>query len=346
MSITTRDRILASLACSAAGDAMGAATENFTFDNIREKFDGVLREFRAPDETTFAFGSEAGQITDDFSQTYLLSQEIVKNDGVITAECAEKMLVTWSHIPKWFDHFAGPTTRAAIKRIQAKYEGVELPPSNEVIDYARQATNGAAMKISPAGLFNPGNVDKAIEDAITICMTTHDNQLSLAGACATAAAIAYCFQDGANLYGMIEAAYRGAAAGDAYGMEHAHVVGGPNIAPRLDLAVSIALGSGDLESKLRDIYNLVGTGLHVSEAVPAAFGIIVACGGDPVESVIQAVNIGYDTDTVACIAGSIVGALSGMNDTLAEWIDFIDKANEIDIEALADDIVACVERSH
>lgn len=345
MVLKLEEKILASLTCAAAGDAMGAATENMTFDRIREKFHGILREFRKPDEETFAQSNEAGQITDDFSQTYLLAREIIDNRGNITTECAERMLVTWSGIPKWFDHFAGPTTRGAIKRILAKYEGIELPPSSEVIDYARQATNGAAMKISPAGLFNPCNIDRAIEDAITICMTTHDNQLSLAGACAVAASIAYAFRDDANLYGLIDAAYEGARCGNAYGMEHAHVVGGPNIAERLGLAVQIAFGSGDDEAKLRDIYNLVGTGLHISEAVPAAFGIILVCKGNPTESVIQAVNIGYDTDTVACIVGSIVGALGGMSSVLDNWRQVIEREKNINLGELAVQIAACNQAS-
>ena len=332
------DKVLASLICTATGDAMGAVTENMTFDNIREKYNGGVREFMAPDVTAFAYGSKAGQITDDFSQTYLLAQEIVKNQGIITPECAEKMLVKWSGIPKWFDHFAGPTTRAAIKRIKAKYEGIKLPPSNEVIDYARQATNGAAMKISPAGLFNPGNVEKAINDAEMICMVTHDNQLSIAGACATAAAVAYGFSDNANLFGLVEAGYHGAVAGNEYGMKHAHVVGGPNVLERMELAVNIALSGGNKEERLRKIYNWVGTGLHISEAVPAAFGIILICNGDPIETVLESVNIGYDTDTIAAIAGSIVGAFSGMTSKLKEYCDVLDKANEIDIKSLADDI--------
>ena len=68
------DKVLASLICTATGDAMGAVTENMTFDNIREKYNGGVREFMAPDVTAFAYGSKAGQITDDFSQTYWLKR--------------------------------------------------------------------------------------------------------------------------------------------------------------------------------------------------------------------------------------------------------------------------------
>ena len=336
------DKILASLTCSAAGDAIGAVTENLTFNQIREKYNGGVREFIAPDKTAFAYGNKPGEITDDFSQTYLLAKEIVKNHGEITTECAENMLVEWSNIPHWFNRFAGPTTRQAIKRIRAKNLNEILPASNEVIDYARQATNGAAMKISPAGLFHPCDEDKAIEDAIKISMVTHDNQLSLAGACATAASIAYGFRPDANLYGLVEAGLRGAEKGKAYGLQHAHIVGGPDVAERIHLAMLIALDTGTKEERLRKIYNWVGTGLHISEAVPAAFGIILICNGDPIETVLESVNIGYDTDTVAAIAGSIIGAYSGMNDELKHYTEVINAANGIQIDELAAQIAGLV----
>ena len=104
----------------------------------------------------------------------------------------------------------------------------------------------------------------------------------------------------------------------------------------------IANSDDSKENKLEKIYNWVGTGLHISEAVPAAFGIIKICNGDALESTYEAINIGYDTDTVACITGSIVGALNGANDKIMEDCKIIDKANDINIENLADNILKTI----
>lgn len=95
------DKILGSMVCCALGDAMGAVTENLSFDQIRDKYSGGVRELIAPDKTAFAYGNTPGQITDDFSQTYLLTEEIIKNHGVISPDCVEEMLVRWSNIPKY-----------------------------------------------------------------------------------------------------------------------------------------------------------------------------------------------------------------------------------------------------
>lgn len=329
------DKILGSMICCALGDAMGAVTENLTFDQIRDKYPGGVRELIAPDKTAFAYGNTPGQITDDFSQTYLLTEEIIKNDGIITAECVEEMLIRWSGIPKWFNRFAGPTTRSAISAIKAKKEGREYIV-NEVIDYARQATNGSAMKISPAGFFNPCNIDNAIEDAVCITRVTHDNQLAISGACAAAAAISKAFERNATVYDIIQAGIYGAAKGEEIGMKISRTVGGASVTERIGMAVSLALLPETKKERLRKIYNLVGTGLHVSEAVPAAFGILLICNGDSMETVYEAVNIGYDTDTVAAIAGSIAGALNGTKGIKEEYFEIINRENEISLEETAE----------
>ena len=338
---TVYDKILGSMVCCALGDAMGAVTENLSFDQIRDKYPGGVRELIAPDKTAFAYGNTPGQITDDFSQTYLLTEEIIKNNGVISRDCVEEMLIRWSNIPKYFNRFAGPTTRSAIAAIRAKKEGREYVV-NEVIDYARQATNGSAMKISPAGFFNPGDVDKAIEDAVCVTRVTHDNQLAISGACATAAAISRAFDEKASVYDIIQAGIYGARKGEEIGMRISRTVGGPSVTERIGMAVAIAMLPESKEDRLRKIYNLVGTGLHVSEAVPAAFGIIIICDGDNWESVCEAVNVGYDTDTVAAIVGSIVGALKGTAGISEELFEILNRENEIALEETAEKVTALV----
>ena len=44
--------------------------------------------------------------------------------------------------------------------------------------------------------------------------------------------------------------------------------------------------------------NVVGSGLHISEAVPCVFGILIASKGSTMDGIIGAVNIGSDTDTI------------------------------------------------
>lgn len=329
------EKVLGSLLGCAIGDAMGAVTENLTFDQIREKYPNKVLDLLVPDVSAFAYGNQAGQVTDDFSQTYLLTQQILKH-GSVCREAVEDMLLAWSNMPVYFNRFAGPTTRFAIAQLkQARLGEDAAPQEKKVVDYAAQATNGSAMKIAPAGLFAQGNVDQAITYAFEIARVTHNNQLAISGACAVAAAIATSMNEGATLYDLVNAAFEGAKQGETLGMQHGRTVGGASVVARMNLALSIALSAQEKEQKLRQLYDVVGTGLHISEAVPAAIGILVICQGDPWESICEAVNIGYDTDTVAAIVGSMAGALHGTQHIPSHYLSLIEEVNEMKIADLA-----------
>ena len=163
------DRILGGLIGAGAGDAMGAATEARTTEQILAYFGHEVTDFEKPPMDTFGAGNEPGQLTDDFSSAYFVAKHIVENSGVVTAEAVQNALIEWSEHAVFFDRFAGPTTRLAIRR----YKGEKIEKSGGVELVTRQATNGAAMKISPIGLLNAGNIDQAIRDAITVTMVTH-----------------------------------------------------------------------------------------------------------------------------------------------------------------------------
>ncbi|MCW5953242.1 MAG: ADP-ribosylglycohydrolase family protein, partial [Propionibacteriaceae bacterium] len=79
----------------------------------------------------------------------------------------------------------------------------------------------------------------------------------------------------------------------------------------------------------------VGSGLHAAEAVPAAIGCFVAAGGDPWLSVMAAANIGDDSDTVACMAGAVAGAFSGMARVPRWAYDRVIAENDLDLAGLA-----------
>lgn len=239
------DKVLGCLLGCAIGDAMGAVTENLTFDQIREKYNGKVTEMLVPDKSAFAYGNCAGQVTDDFSQTYLLTQQILKH-GKVEKEAVEDMLIDWSHMPVYFNRFAGPTTRAAIAALQEKIGEKKPDTEKKVVDYASQATNGSAMKIAPAGLFAYDCIDEAVQNAFLISSVTHNNQLAISGACAVAAFISASLKPNATLYTAIEAAFYGAEKGEQLGMQYGHTVGGASVKERMNLAISIALSGLDL----------------------------------------------------------------------------------------------------
>lgn len=332
-----KDKILGCLLGGAVGDAMGAATEVRTREQIKKLFGGYVREFFTPPDDTFAHGCKCGQITDDFSIAYMNCVEVVENHGEISEETAKKALLKWFEVPD-FSRFSGPTTKAAVYNLLGK----ECPVGNAetfrpAVDNGK-GTNGAAMKAAPIALFSNGNIDQAIEDTVTLCKVTHNNNIALSGACAVSAATAMALHDDVTLDEIIEAGIYGAAQGDRIGRVCGNTICGPSIEKRIKKAVELGILAENMEEALVTIEDYIGTGLMAAEAVPAIFGFIAASKGDLLEAIFAGVNAGDDTDTVATMIGGIMGAYKGYSAFPAEYMDMIRENNNIDIEGLADSI--------
>ncbi|SCG82878.1 putative protein yegU [Proteiniborus sp. DW1] len=325
------NKILGGLIGAAAGDAMGAATEARSIEQIMEYFGHEVTDFEVPPMDTFGAGNKAGQVTDDFSSAYFVARKIVEAGGKVTEQAIKDALIEWSKHSVFFDRFAGPTTRLAIREFEGKLD----ENSGKTALATRQATNGSAMRISPIGLLNPGNLDAAISDAAKVTMLTHDNYLSISGACAVAAAVSRAMMDDADVYNVIRSGLYGAIEGEKLGRKIGRDAAGPSVVKRMELAIEIGFGKGTPREKMVEIAERIGTGLHISEAVPSAFGIFAANNGDAMGTIIGCVNAGYDTDTLATIAGGIAGALCGADSFPEHFLPTLEEANGLDIQGLA-----------
>lgn len=319
-------RVLGSFWGAAVGDAMGAATETMTPDMIRRRFGGYLDHLAAPGPGTFSEGCPAGFVTDDFSLAYFTAQAILEAGGTVDDAVARSALLRWAAQPEYF-RFAGPSTASAIARLRG--EALPAASLNLACDNAR-ASNGSAMKIFPAGLMHPGDPEAAIRDAVILCAPTHSNTASLSAACAIAAAVSAAVT-GAGLDAIIDAGFHGAREGSNYGAP----VSVASVLRRMELAVSIGRRGLGWEAAMLELADVVGAGLSANEAVPCVFGILAACGGEPLAAIRMGVNIGNDTDTVATMVGAIVGAMYGPEIFPAQWLEQITQANALDIPAVA-----------
>jgi len=324
-------KILGGLLGGAAGDAMGSPTEARSTRQILKCFGHAVCDFEKPPADSFGAGNEAGQVTDDFSAAYFIAKRIVEHDGFINEGIVMEAIIEWSQHSVFFDRFAGPTTRLAIQ----KFKGETINEDRGLEVLVHQATNGSGMKISPIGLLNPGNLDQAIADAVTVTLPTHDNHLAISGACAVAAAVSRAMMPDADVYNVVQAGLYGAARGEAIGLQVGREVAGPSVVRRMEMAVEIALGAGNPWEKMVEIEDRIGSGLHVAEAIPAAFGLFVANNGDAMGSIFGGVNIGYDTDTVATIAGAIAGTFKGADAFPSHYLAFLEERNGLDISGLA-----------
>ncbi|ERI98991.1 MULTISPECIES: ADP-ribosylglycohydrolase family protein [Eubacteriales] len=337
--MTLNERILGGLVLAAAGDAIGAATETRSTALIEERFGGPVRDFIDAPEDTFARGAKAGTVTDDFSLAWCTAMAIAERGGVIDKACAKDALVRWHGLGDYFERYAGPTTRAAVMAMLGT--PMEAPLSFLACDNSK-ASNGGAMKIEAVGYVNPGDWDRAVEDAITICLPTHPYDIALSGACAVAAACAEAVREEADLFSIVKAGAYGAQKGYEKGGRVGARLAGPSVERRIWIAAELGMRAPDIGTAMRDISDIIGTGLAAAEAVPTAFGLLVAGRGDPVEATLAGVNIGSDTDTVATIVGSIAGAHSGIGALPEHYLEVIDRVNGYDLRGLADRLAEVV----
>ncbi|MPM59264.1 hypothetical protein SDC9_106104 [bioreactor metagenome] len=203
------------------------------------------------------------------------------------------------------------------------------------VDNAK-GSNGSAMKISPAGLISGGDIDKAIKNAIILCMPTHGNSTSLSGACAVAASVAKALNENATVNDLIEAGLYGAKYGEEYGIKLGKQLACPSVYKRIKLAVEIAEKYNcNMEMTMKELTDIIGSGLSCAEAVPCAFGLLKAADGNAMESIFGGVNIGNDTDTVATIAGAMAGTLQGISAFPCEYLPIINNVNGYNLEYIA-----------
>jgi ADP-ribosylglycohydrolase len=331
---TLTARILGSLTAACIGDALGAPTEQRSIAEIRSLWGGRVERFEdPPPDSPFAKGRRAGQITDDASQMIALTDAIIERGGDVTAEDMAKALLRWSEDEEYFPRFAGPSTKGGLERLR---DGADPRTSGSAGRLTSEGTsNGAAMRIAPAGLIHPGDVDAAVAAALPTCLPTHGTNLAISGACAVAGAVAAALDDDAEVLDVVRAARRAALLGEDLGKTHGRETAGPSVVDRLDMALEVVSTAPDLDTAVSRLASRIGAGLHISEAVPSAIGIFAAASGDPFLTVVGGANIGDDTDTVACIAGSVAGAFRGIDALPDDLVKKVVAANDLDLEPRA-----------
>jgi ADP-ribosylglycohydrolase len=310
------------------GQALGDAWAMPALMNPQDTWDyfgGWITKFEpGPAEHFFHHGLLAGCVTDDTQQAVALAESICA-EGRVSVEGAARAIVTWYDRVGGDDCvYVGPSTRRAVQAIKA---GADLKVSGRFGD-----TNGASMRVSPVGLIHPGQVDAAAEDAYLSCVPTHHTDVAISGAAAIAGAVAAAMVPGSSLDDILAGGIRAAELGRKHGF---HWIGA-SVARRIEQAAIIARRSSPVRERIQEIYDVVGATLAITEAVPAAFGVLILGQGDPVQTAIYAAALSGDADTVGAMACAMAGAWKGLDAFPADVITALNSANpEINFEQLA-----------
>ena len=293
-----RERALGALTGLALGDALGMPTQSMSPAQIRRCYGRITGLRDAVAEQPIAPSMPAGSVTDDTEQALILAGLLIDGGGHIDPHRFADTLLTWEDNVRARGSLdlLGPSTKLALERVRA---GADPRRTGR-----EGTTNGASMRVAPVGIaFSLSTADDALARAIhDSCLVTHDTRQGFEAAGLIAAAVSAAI-DGADAEAALEAALDFVAAhpGRGHWTEKASVVA----RARLALETSRNLHDDALADHLREY---VGTSVESAESVPCALVVVREFAQRPLTGLCFAAELGGDTDTIAAMAGAILGA--------------------------------------
>lgn len=314
----------------AIGDALGMPTQMMSYDEVARRY-GVLDRFRTgADDHPIAAGLPAGHVTDDTDQAVILGRLLVAGGGRLDPYAFVGELQAWEErmIAAGSGDLLGPSTKRALGRIAA---GEDISTTGR-----DGTTNGAAMRIAPVGIaFTPDPLDQLVDAVIEVSRPTHGSGVAVAGAAAVAAAVSVGV--GGQPYA---AALELALAAAEHSARRVGDGTGTGLAARIRQAVDL-VADVDPGRALAMIDSQVGTDLTTEQSVPAAFAIAALFPADPWDAARHAASLGGDSDTIAAMAGAMVGASCGASAFPQDQVAVLDIVNpDLRLAELATNLLA------
>jgi ADP-ribosylglycohydrolase len=301
MSTGLRDRAVGVLTGLALGDALGMPTQLLPYETIRARY-GLLDDFHpGPADNEISRGVPAGRVTDDTDQAVILGELLVAGHGTVDPDEFARRLLDWEQRMRAAGSadLLGPSTRNALRLV------AEGEPTDRTGRWGD--TNGAAMRIAPVGVAVPSApLDRLVDAVAQASRVTHNTGIAIAGACAVAAAVSSGL-DGAALPDSLRLAVDAARVGGRRG----HYTAGADVAARIQWALDLVSGR-DPAAAAEIVHRLVGVGVATQESVPAALAVASMFPGDTWAACRYAASLGGDCDTIAAMAGAVVGAHVGV----------------------------------
>jgi ADP-ribosylglycohydrolase len=323
------DRALGALYGLAVGDALGMPTQTLPRRRVAELF-GDLAGFRpGPAENEVSARLPAGHVTDDTDHALIVADLLVQGHGRVDPDALATRLLAWQDamVAAGSADLLGPSTLRALRLVA---DGAPVGTTGRWGD-----TNGAAMRVTPVGIAVPpeplGRLCAAVADLDRL---THDTTVANAGAAAVAAVVSA----GVGGAGWNDAVRLGVQAA-AIGATHGHHVAGADVARRIGWALDLTRGVRD-DALLDLVDGLVGTSLATQESVPAAFAVAAAAPDEPWRAVRLAARLGGDSDTIAAMAGAMVGSCTGLSALPGAAVEDVRRVNDLHLEPVAAALLA------
>lgn len=324
------------LAGLALGDALGMPTQEMSPAQIRAVYGRITGLVDGDASQPYAPGMPAGSVTDDTEQALLVASLLIRGRGsssgrisLNTVEFAHALLA-WedSMIERGSLDLLGPSTKAALERVRAGEDPLTVG--------GKGTTNGAAMRVTPIGIAVSTEDPEAFAEAVwSSCRVTHATRQGFQSAALVAAAVSMGIDaarsTSPNLRGLLWKALtyvdslpeRGAWTPD------------PDVVAATRRAMQLAVNPAS--SSLEYLAEQVGTSVASAHAIPMAFALLAR---DPSpQALMDAANIGGDTDTIGAIAGAILGAALGVEVLPTDSLSKIEEVSHLGLSTVARELL-------
>lgn len=327
-------RAYGALAGLALGDALGMPTQAMSPQQIQTVYGQVTGLVDGDKTQPYAPGMAAGSVTDDTEQALLIASLLLKGHGSglnLDASEFSHALLAWedSMIERGSLDLLGPSTKAALERVRAGENPLRVGGEG--------TTNGAAMRVTPIGIAASTSDRQLFADAVwSSCQVTHATRQGFQSAALVAAAVSLGIDAGAadvtDLLWKAVAFVRSLPERGAWSPE-------PDVVAATHRALKLA---AQPSSSLEWLAGQIGTAVASAQAIPMAFALLAR---DPSpRALLQAANLGGDTDTIGAIAGAILGASLGVEVFDAYGLAQVEQVSQLDLPSVATDLLALRDR--
>lgn len=327
-------RAYGALAGLALGDALGMPTQAMSPQQIQTVYGHVTGLVDGDKSQPYAPGMAAGSVTDDTEQALLIASLLLKGHGSglnLDASEFSHALLAWedSMNERGSLDLLGPSTKAALERVRAGENPLRVGGEG--------TTNGAAMRVTPIGIAASTSDRQLFADAVwSSCQVTHATRQGFQSAALVAAAVSLGIDAGAadvtDLLWKAVAFVRSLPERGAWSPE-------PDVVAATHRALKLA---AQPPSSLEWLAGQIGTAVAAAQAIPMAFALLAR---DPSpRALLQAANLGGDTDTIGAIAGAILGASLGVEVFDAYGLAQVEQVSQLDLPSVATDLLALRDR--
>ena len=324
------------LAGLALGDALGMPTQAMCPEQIRAVYGQITGLVDADASQPYAPGMPAGSVTDDTEQALLVASLLVRGRGSSSGRVAVDVgefahaLLAWedSMIERGSLDLLGPSTKAALERVRAGEDPLSVGGAG--------TTNGAAMRVTPIGIaVSTADPEAFAESVWSSCRVTHATRQGFQSAALVAAAVSMGIDAASSSASDVRALLWEAVSYVASLSPRGAWAPDPDVVAATRRALELASTSPSPSLEL--LAEQIGSSVASAHAIPMAFALLAR---DPSpQALLDAANLGGDTDTIGAIAGAILGAAAGVGVFDGRALAQVEEVSRLGLSSVAEQLL-------